>query len=117
MPKLLLMAPHTAVIPAQRLSRCRERFPPHLAGSLEGWATSACGHPSRRRASARLLRTTADVWLGKNSRFRAGLFRGLRHRHVEAGNKRRPRQPAVEKCLQPGALDDVMDCAIGEVMV
>src|SRR3954469_2253453 len=48
---------------------------------------------------------------------RAKLFRRLRHGHVETGNPRRPRQPAVEKCLQPGAFDDVMDCAIGEVMV
>src|SRR5882757_8992097 len=28
--------------------------------SLEGWATSASGDPSRRRASARLLRMTAE---------------------------------------------------------
>ena len=31
--------------------------------------------------------------------------------------RRRPRQPAVEKCLQPGAFGHVMDRAVGEVMV
>src|SRR4051812_28722112 len=36
------------------------RCSPPLAASLEGWATSARGHPSRRRASARLLRMTAE---------------------------------------------------------
>jgi hypothetical protein len=31
------------------------RCSPFFTASLEGWATSARGHPSRRRASARLL--------------------------------------------------------------
>src|SRR3979411_1544569 len=39
------------------------------------------------------------------------LFRGFRH------GLRHARQPAVEKCLQPGALGHVMDRAIGEVMM
>ncbi|HXO72347.1 MAG TPA: hypothetical protein VN838_25585 [Bradyrhizobium sp.] len=34
------------------------RCSPHLAASLEGSATSPRGHPSRRRARARLLRMT-----------------------------------------------------------
>jgi hypothetical protein len=36
------------------------RCSPVFTASLEGWATSACGRPSRRRASARLLRMTAE---------------------------------------------------------
>src|SRR6201991_4812363 len=35
------------------------RCSPHFAASLEGWATSARGDPSRRHARARLLRMTA----------------------------------------------------------
>jgi hypothetical protein len=34
------------------------RCSPSFTASLEGWATSARGHPSRRRAYARLLRMT-----------------------------------------------------------
>jgi hypothetical protein len=34
------------------------RCSPFFTASLEGWATSACFDPSRRRASARLLRMT-----------------------------------------------------------
>jgi hypothetical protein len=43
------------VILAQRLHRCRGRCSPFFRASLEGCATGAgaCGHPSRRRASAR----------------------------------------------------------------
>jgi hypothetical protein len=36
------------------------RCSPFFTASLEGWAGSACGRPSRRRARARLLRMTTE---------------------------------------------------------
>jgi hypothetical protein len=45
------------------------RCSPFFTASLEGWVTSARGHPSRRRASARLLRMTGECMVDRNDEF------------------------------------------------
>ena len=73
LPRAAVLRRFIPASPSAVILRCS----PPLAASLEGWATSgAGGHPSRRRARARLLRMTARMWSAITSEIISGKMSG-----------------------------------------